>query len=42
MGTEGIVVRSGEKKMRLVLAVEMLGQATSVEIDSEMLEPMEK
>jgi hypothetical protein len=42
MGTEGIVVRHGEKKMRLVLAIEMLGQATSVEIDTEMLEPVEK
>jgi transcriptional antiterminator RfaH len=42
IGTEGIVVRSGEKKMRLVLAVEMLGQATSVEIDAEMLEPIDK
>ena len=42
MGTEGVVVRHGEKKLRLVLAVEMLGQATSVEIDTEMLEPLEK
>lgn len=42
MGTEGIVVRQGSKNLRLILAVEMLGQATSVEIDAEMLEPVEK
>ena len=37
MGTEGMVVRSGQKT-RLVLQVEILGQATSVEIDKEMIE----
>ena len=37
MGTEGVVIRSGEKT-RLVLQVEMLGQATSVEISREMIE----
>jgi transcriptional antiterminator RfaH len=42
MGMEGIITQQGEKNLRLVLAVEMLGQATSVEIDADMLEPLEK
>lgn len=41
MGTEGFVVRQGDKNLRLVLAVEMLGQATSVEISADMIEPVE-
>jgi len=41
MGTEGFIVRQGDKNLRLVLAVEMLGQATSVEISADMIEPVE-
>ena len=37
MGTEGIVEKVGDT-MRLVLQVEMLGQATSVEIAADMIE----
>jgi transcription antitermination factor NusG len=37
MGTEGIVVTT-PRHTRLVLQVEMLGQATSVEIDMDMIE----
>jgi transcriptional antiterminator RfaH len=37
MGTEGIVIQT-QQKYRLILQVEMLGQATSVDIDAEMLE----
>jgi transcriptional antiterminator RfaH len=42
MGTEGVIARQGRKNLRLILAVEMLGQATSVEIDADMIEPLEK
>ena len=37
LGTEGIVVQT-RQHTRLVLQVEMLGQATSVEIDMDMIE----
>ncbi len=37
MGAEGIVSKSS-RNTRLILQVDMLGQATSVEIDSELLE----
>ncbi len=40
MGIEGIVVNDSNQT-RLVLSVDILGQATSVEIDSDMLEVME-
>ncbi|AQT69359.1 transcriptional activator RfaH [Anaerohalosphaera lusitana] len=40
MGTEGIAVTSGEG-MRLVLQVDMLGQATSVEVASDLIETVE-
>ena len=36
-GTEGIIVRTPQQT-RLVLQVDMLGQATSVEIDTDMIE----
>lgn len=39
-GTEGIVVRT-PKETRLVLQVDMLGQAASVEIDYDMVEKLE-
>ena len=39
-GTEGIVVRTNERT-RLVLQVDMLGQATSVEIAIDMIELIE-
>ena len=39
-GAEGIISRVSHST-RLVLQVEMLGQATSVEIDMEMIEPAE-
>ena len=37
MGTEAIVVRA-QHQMRLVLQVDILGQATSLEIDTDMIE----
>jgi len=40
MGMEGIVVRK-KSITRLLLEVEILGQAAAVEIDSELLEPIE-
>ena len=39
-GTEGIVIRAGERT-RLVLQVDILGQATSVEIATDMIELVE-
>ena len=38
-GIEGIVVKG--RQTRLVLQVDMLGQATSVEIDMDMIEPID-
>ncbi|MDT8304032.1 MAG: transcription termination/antitermination NusG family protein, partial [Sedimentisphaerales bacterium] len=40
MGLEGIVVRSN-KAARLVLQIDMLGQAASVEIDIDMIEVLD-
>lgn len=40
MGVEGIVI-SAANQMRLVLQVDILGQATSVEIDSDLIEVIE-
>ena len=41
MGTEGLIIRT-PKETRLVLQVEMLGQAASVEIDFDMVEKIEE
>ena len=40
MGTEGLIIQT-PKETRLVLQVEMLGQAASVEIDFDMVEKIE-
>lgn len=40
MGTEGIILREPEK-LRLVLQVDILGQAASVEIDADFVEPLD-
>lgn len=40
IGTEGIVVET-KNGLRLVLQVDILGKATCLEIDSDMLEPMD-
>jgi transcription termination/antitermination protein NusG len=40
MGTEGIILREPEK-LRLVLQVDILGQAASVEIDADFVEPVD-
>ncbi|MHC4587373.1 MAG: KOW motif-containing protein, partial [Planctomycetota bacterium] len=40
MGLEGIVVRSNNA-VRLVLQIDMLGQAASVEIDVDMIEVLD-
>lgn len=40
MGTEGVAVKV-DQQMRLVLQVDMLGQATSVEIATDMIELIE-
>ncbi len=39
-GLEGIVVRT-KNSIRLVLQIDMLGQATSVEVDTDMIEKLE-
>ena len=41
VGTEGFVTKA-DQQTKLVLQVEMLGQATSVEIDTEMIELIEE
>ena len=41
LGTEGIVETTSDK-MRLILQVDMLGQATSVEIDADMIEKIDE
>jgi transcription antitermination factor NusG len=41
MGLEGIVIKT-KSDTRLVLQINMLGQAASVEIDIDMIEPIEK
>jgi transcription antitermination factor NusG len=41
LGLEGIVVET-KGDARLVLQIDMLGQAASVEIDIEMVEPVDK
>ena len=41
LGLEGIVVQT-RSDTRLVLQIDMLGQAASVEIDVDMIEPVEK
>jgi len=40
MGIEGIVIRE-PRRTRLVLQVELLGQATSVEVDVDLIEPLD-
>jgi transcription antitermination factor NusG len=40
MGTEGLIVQT-PKKAKLILQVQMLGQAASVEIDMDMVEKVE-
>jgi transcription antitermination factor NusG len=40
MGTEGLIIQT-PKETRLVLQVEMLGQAASVEIDFDMVEKID-
>jgi hypothetical protein len=40
MGLEGIVVRSNNA-IRLVLQIDILGQAASVEIDVDMIEVLD-
>jgi transcription antitermination factor NusG len=40
-GLAGIVVKT-KNAMRLVLQIDMLGQAASVEIDADMIEPIEE
>ncbi|OHB66939.1 MAG: hypothetical protein A2Y77_18355 [Planctomycetes bacterium RBG_13_62_9] len=41
LGLEGIVVQT-KGDTRLVLQIDMLGQAASLEIDLDMIEPVEK
>ena len=41
MGTEGVVIDRKDAKARMVLEVTILGQGAVVEIDSDLLEPME-
>ncbi len=42
MGLQGIVVSEARGAMRLVLQIDMLGQAASVEIASDMIETVEE
>jgi transcription antitermination factor NusG len=41
MGTEGVVIERKDTKARIVLEVTILGQGAVVEIDSDLLEPIE-
>ena len=41
MGTEGVVIERKDAKARMILEVTILGQGAVVEIDSDLLEPME-
>ena len=41
MGTEGVIVERKDAKARMVLEVNILGQGALIEIDSDLLEPME-
>lgn len=40
IGTEGVVVERKDEKARMVLEVTILGQGAVVEIDADLLEPM--
>jgi transcription antitermination factor NusG len=39
-GLKGIIIRAGDKT-RLLLQVDILGQATSVEVAGDLIEPVE-
>ncbi len=41
MGTEGVVIERKNAKARMAIEVTILGQGAVVEIDSDLLEPME-
>jgi len=41
MGTEGVVIERKDAKARMVLEVTILGQGAMVEVDADLLEPME-
>ena len=41
MGIEGVVIKRKDAKARMVLEVTMLGQGAVVEIDSDLLEPIQ-
>lgn len=41
MGTEGVVVERKDAKARMVIEVTILGQGAIVEIDSDLLEPLD-
>jgi len=41
MGTEGVVVERKDAKARMVLEVTILGQGAVIEIDSDLLEPID-
>ena len=41
MGTEGVVIERKDAKARMVLEVTILGQGAVIEIDSDLLEPLD-
>jgi len=42
MGIEGVVIRRCDTKARMVLEVTILGQGAVIEIDADLLEPMQR
>jgi len=41
MGIEGVVIKRKDAKARMVIEVTILGQGAEVEIDADLLEPIE-
>jgi transcriptional antiterminator NusG len=41
MGTEGVVIERKDEKARMVLEVTILGQGALIEVDSDLLEPID-
>ncbi len=41
MGTEGVFIERKDAKARMVLEITILGQGALIEIDSDLLEPLD-
>jgi len=42
IGIEGVVIRRCDAKARMVLEVTILGQGAVIEIDADLLEPIQR